>query len=102
MIAAGQSAARFLRLGAKTLIGILACWLGLIGWSSSSPGGGVYPRPSRMPRMHPVCHLEHPARRGTTAAPWNRFGWPVRRPALRVAPFGIPVPDILCVQEALA
>ena len=47
----------------------------------------------------PSCHLEHPPWQ-VIGAPWNRFGWPVRRRALESALRGT-MPDILCVQEAL-
>ena len=59
--------ARFLRLGAKMLIGTLTCWLGLVGWSSWSAGGATPPaKPDR--GDDPGCHLEHPARHGARSA----------------------------------
>ena len=87
-----------LRIARTVLIGVLICWLGLIGWSSLSPGGAM---PSvkaddgvvRVVTWNILCGSV----RGT---PWSRHGWAVRKDALRSA-LEAAKPDILCVQEAL-
>jgi endonuclease/exonuclease/phosphatase family metal-dependent hydrolase len=94
----GQTASRYLRIAAKTLIGTLTCWLGLIAWSSLSSGGSSPPvKPNSLMIRVVTWNILHGTNRG---APWNRFGWPVRKGALRSALRDI-MPDILCVQEAL-
>jgi endonuclease/exonuclease/phosphatase family metal-dependent hydrolase len=77
----------------------MTCWLGLIAWSSLSPGGTL-PAPKSEPEIVRVVtwNILHGTDHG---APWNRFGWPVRKDALRSTLEGTR-PDILCVQEALA
>ena len=67
--------------GETVLIGALSCWLGLIGWSSLSPGGAMPPAKAdaaivRVVTWNILCGSE----RGT---PWNRHGWAVRKDALR-------------------
>ena len=95
---ARQSKSRFRRLNANVFLAALACWLGLIAWSSLSAGGAMPPAKSN-PRMIRVVtwNILH----GTEhAAPWNRFGWPIRKGALETV-LRATAPDILCVQEAL-
>jgi endonuclease/exonuclease/phosphatase family metal-dependent hydrolase len=95
---AGQTHGRFLRLGANVLIVVLACWLGLLAWSSWSAGGALPPAKSDPRSIRFITwNILHGADDG---APWTRFGWPVRRTALESA-LNSTVPDILCVQEAL-
>jgi endonuclease/exonuclease/phosphatase family metal-dependent hydrolase len=92
------SVARILPLAAKVLIGTFGCWLGLIGWSAWSAGGSM-PAAKSDPRIIRVVtwNILHGTEHG---APWNRFGWPVRKSALERVLLGT-APDILCVQEAL-
>ncbi|HZW31845.1 MAG TPA: endonuclease/exonuclease/phosphatase family protein, partial [Isosphaeraceae bacterium] len=80
------------------LISVLACWLGLIAWSSWSPGG-VLPAPKTDPDVIRVVtwNILHGTERGL---PWDRFGWPVRKAALGTTLEAMR-PDLLCVQEAL-
>lgn len=81
------------------LIGVLACWLGLIAWSALSPGG---PAPTRKndPALIRVVtwNVLHGEEQGP---PWRRCDWSVRKRALRAALLDAR-PDLLCVQEALA
>jgi endonuclease/exonuclease/phosphatase family metal-dependent hydrolase len=90
---------RSLRVGRTVLTAALVCWLGLIGWSSLSPGG-VMPQPKSDAAIVRVVtwNILHGGERGT---PWSRYGWPVRKAALRAA-LEAAKPDILCVQEALS
>ncbi|MCI0460391.1 MAG: endonuclease/exonuclease/phosphatase family protein [Gemmataceae bacterium] len=78
---------------------LLACWLGLLGWSRVSPGG-----PPPEPKADPTSirlvtwNLHH----GRTGGPlWKRFDWDGRKRGLATA-MGTAAPDILCVQEAVA
>jgi endonuclease/exonuclease/phosphatase family metal-dependent hydrolase len=88
---------RILGLGRLLLIGVLACWLGLIVWSSLCPGG---PNPAakadptliRVVTWNIHCGQDN-------GPPWKQFDWPVRKHALRAA-LDQARPDILCVQEA--
>ncbi len=89
---------RSLRLVRTVFIGTLSCWLGLLAWSSLSPGGAMPPikRDAGIVRVvtwNILCGSE----RGT---PWSRHGWWVRKDALRSS-LTTTRPDILCVQEAL-
>jgi endonuclease/exonuclease/phosphatase family metal-dependent hydrolase len=88
---------RTLRICRSVLIGALLGWLGLIGWSSLSPGGVMPPAKTdaaivRVVTWNILCGSEE----GT---PWDRHGWAVRKDALR-ASLEAARPDILCVQEA--
>ncbi|MCI0457154.1 MAG: endonuclease/exonuclease/phosphatase family protein [Gemmataceae bacterium] len=78
---------------------LLACWLGLIGWSQLSPGGPM-PAPRADPDMVRVLtwNIYHGSEKG---APWKWHDWARRKPALRAALDGA-APDVLCVQEAVA
>ena len=88
-----------LRLGRVTLIVGLTCWLGLIAWSSWSPGGALPPPKSDPDVIRVVTwNILHGTEGGL---PWDRFGWPVRKAALG-ATLDAMRPDILCVQEALS
>jgi endonuclease/exonuclease/phosphatase family metal-dependent hydrolase len=80
------------------LAGALACWLGLILWSAVSPGG-VMPGAPSDPDVIRVVTWNILLGRDSTW-PWNRHGWPVRKPALASA-LAATNPHILCVQEAL-
>ena len=85
-------------LAKLVLIGTPVCWLGLIAWSSLSPGGVMPPSKRdveavRVVTWNVLCGSE----RGT---PWTRHGWWVRKDAIRSSLETIQ-PDILCVQEAL-
>ena len=89
---------RSLWLGKSVLAGALGCWLGLIGWSAISSGGSL-PAANANPAAIRVLtwNILHGTERGM---PWTRFGWPVRKNALKTALAAVR-PDILCVQEAL-
>jgi endonuclease/exonuclease/phosphatase family metal-dependent hydrolase len=89
---------RSLWLGKSVLAGALGCWLGLIGWSAISSGGSL-PAANANPAAIRVLtwNILHGTDRGM---PWTRFGWPVRKNALKSALAAVR-PDILCVQEAL-
>ncbi|HXG13350.1 MAG TPA: endonuclease/exonuclease/phosphatase family protein [Gemmataceae bacterium] len=96
---------RFRRLlgpARKALIVVLACWLGLIGWSKVSPGGPM-PAPKTEPSSIRVVtwNILH-GEEGRP--PWDRLtlsNWPGRKDALQTA-LRHAGPDILCVQEACA
>jgi endonuclease/exonuclease/phosphatase family metal-dependent hydrolase len=78
---------------------VLACWLGLLGWSKLARGG-----PAPAPKADPVairvltwnihCGQE-------VGPPWKRFDWSGRKHALEAALHSAS-PDVLCVQEGLA
>jgi endonuclease/exonuclease/phosphatase family metal-dependent hydrolase len=93
------SLAACVRISRRILTGTMTIWLGLIAWSSISPGGTL-PAGKHDPDVARVVtwNILHGSERG---APWSRFGWAVRKEALRSALEGTR-PDILCVQEALA
>jgi endonuclease/exonuclease/phosphatase family metal-dependent hydrolase len=88
---------RILRMARIVSIGILACWLGLIGWMVLGPSGPE-PQVKEDPALIRVvtwnihCGQEE-------GVPWKQFDWPVRKHALEAALDQIQ-PDILCVQEA--
>jgi endonuclease/exonuclease/phosphatase family metal-dependent hydrolase len=97
-VAPDRPSGRPLPIARIVLIVALACWLGLIGWSSLSPGGVMPPAKAdaaiiRVVTWNILCGSE----RGT---PWSRHGWAVRKEALRSSLEAVR-PDILCVQEAL-
>jgi endonuclease/exonuclease/phosphatase family metal-dependent hydrolase len=95
---AGLSVYRFLRLAGKVLLGVLGGWLVLIGWSALSTGGTMPPAKSHPGIIRVVTwNILHGTEHG---APWSRFGWPVRKPALEQV-LSATAPDIVCVQEAL-
>ncbi len=91
-------APQFFRLGANVLILTLACWLGLIAWSSWCAGGPMPPAKSdtKVTRVL-TWNILHGTDKG---APWNRCGWSVRKLALASTLLATK-PDILCVQEAV-
>jgi endonuclease/exonuclease/phosphatase family metal-dependent hydrolase len=76
--------------------GLLACWLGLTLWSARGRGGPTPPRADpglvRVITWNIHCGQD-------TGPPWQRFDWPARKLALRVA-LEDARPDVLCVQEA--
>jgi endonuclease/exonuclease/phosphatase family metal-dependent hydrolase len=89
---------RSLRIARTVLMVALVCWLGLIGWSSMSPGGVMPAVKAHAAIVRVVTwNILHGGERGT---PWSRYGWSVRKVALRSA-LEAARPDILCVQEAL-
>jgi endonuclease/exonuclease/phosphatase family metal-dependent hydrolase len=81
------------------LTGVLTCWLGLIAWSSLSPGGSV-PPPKADPTEFRVVtwNILHGTDDGP---PWGRWDWPTRKRALHRA-IRDARPDVLCVQEGLS
>jgi endonuclease/exonuclease/phosphatase family metal-dependent hydrolase len=88
----------FRRVNTIVFTAAVACWLGLIAWSSLSAGGAMPPgKPD--PRMIRIVtwNILHGKEHG---APWNQCGWPVRKGALETV-LRETAPDILCVQEAL-
>jgi endonuclease/exonuclease/phosphatase family metal-dependent hydrolase len=88
-----------LELARKTLIGVCACWLGLIVWSALSRGGAM-PAPKAIPSAIRVLSWNILLGR-EGGVPWNRHNWATRKRALHAALAGAK-PDILCVQEALS
>lgn len=90
---------RSLWMGKSVLAGALGCWLGLIAWSAISSGGPL-PAANANPTAIRVLtwNILHGTERGM---PWMRYGWPVRKQALKTA-LAAARPDIFCVQEALA
>jgi endonuclease/exonuclease/phosphatase family metal-dependent hydrolase len=85
----------------KALAVVLACWLGLLGWSKLTPGG---PMPG--PRADPasIRVVTWNLYRGHEGPPYGQLAlanWSGRKGALRDA-LQRTGPDILCVQEALA
>jgi endonuclease/exonuclease/phosphatase family metal-dependent hydrolase len=89
---------RSLWLGKSVLAGALGCWLGIIAWSAISSGGPL-PAANANPASIRVLtwNILHGTERGM---PWTRYGWPVRKKALKTA-LAATRPDIFCVQEAL-
>ncbi len=93
----GRTRSHALRVTRAVLIGALVCWLGLIVWSSLSPGGAI-PAPKadadtvRVLTWNILCGSER-------GGPWTRHGWAVRKDALKSA-IETARADILCVQEA--
>jgi endonuclease/exonuclease/phosphatase family metal-dependent hydrolase len=84
--------------GARLLfIVLLACWLGLIGWSALGPGGPVPPPKADPALIRVVTWNIHCGQ--DQGPPWKQFDWPVRKHALQAA-LEQAQPDILCVQEA--
>jgi hypothetical protein len=88
---------RVIGLGRLLLIGVLACWLGLIIWSAVCPGGSdpaakTDPSLIRVITWNIHCGQDE-------GPPWKQFDWPKRKYALRAA-LDQAGPDILCVQEA--
>ncbi len=83
----------------RLLIGGLACWLGLIVWSSLS-AGGIMPRSKSDSGAIRVLtwNILHGRDHG---APWTRWAWSTRKKALRSA-LAATQPEIFCVQEALS
>jgi endonuclease/exonuclease/phosphatase family metal-dependent hydrolase len=88
---------RILRLGQLLLIGVLACWLGLIIWSALCPGGPDAAEKADPTLIRVVTWNIHCGQ--DEGPPWKQFDWPKRKYALRAA-LGQAGPDILCVQEA--
>lgn len=86
----------------KPLVVVLACWLGLIGWSKLSAGG---PPPGPKSETSSIRVVTWNILRSQEGGPlWNRLAltnWSGRKGALRDA-LRDTGPDILCVQEAVA
>jgi endonuclease/exonuclease/phosphatase family metal-dependent hydrolase len=79
------------------LVGLLACWLGLIVFSAAAPGGHDPPAKSDQAWIRVVTWNIHCGQDEGWLG--QQFDWPVRKHALRVA-VEEAHPDILCVQEA--
>jgi endonuclease/exonuclease/phosphatase family metal-dependent hydrolase len=88
---------RLLRLARWSFIGVLACWLGLIGWLVFGPGGPAPPPKADPALIRVVTWNIHCGQ--DEGPPWKRFDWPGRKQPLRAA-LDQARPDILCVQEA--
>jgi endonuclease/exonuclease/phosphatase family metal-dependent hydrolase len=88
---------RMVRLARIIFIGMLTCWLGLIGWMVCGPSGSE-PRAKedrtliRVVTWNIHCGQEE-------GLPWKQFDWPARKHSLQAA-LEQADPDILCVQEA--
>jgi endonuclease/exonuclease/phosphatase family metal-dependent hydrolase len=98
-IASPRSPARRLApLARAGCVGVLACWLCLIAWASTAPGG---PLPAPKADAASIRVVTWNILLGTDAGPsWLGHDWPVRKHALRTT-LRAAAPDILCVQEAL-
>jgi endonuclease/exonuclease/phosphatase family metal-dependent hydrolase len=88
---------RIVGIGQLLLIGVLACWLGLIIWSALCPGGPDPAVKSDPNLIRVVTWNIHCGQ--DDGPPWKQFDWPARKYALRAA-LDQAGPDILCVQEA--
>jgi endonuclease/exonuclease/phosphatase family metal-dependent hydrolase len=89
---------RRIRGAARLLfIGVLTCWLGLLGWLAVCPGGPNPPPKADPAQIRVVTWNLHCGQE--QGPPWKQFDWPVRKHALRAA-LEKAQPDILCVQEA--
>jgi endonuclease/exonuclease/phosphatase family metal-dependent hydrolase len=88
---------RILGLARMLFIGVLTCWLGLIGWSALCPSRPAPPSKADPALIRVVTWNIHCGQ--DEGPPWKQFDWPVRKHALRVA-LDQAQPDILCVQEA--
>jgi endonuclease/exonuclease/phosphatase family metal-dependent hydrolase len=86
-----------LRHPRRLLGGVLGCWLGLLGWAQLC-GGGIAPAAKSDPEFIRIVTWNIHCGQDQ-GPPWQRFDWPARKQALRVA-LGQAAPDILCVQEA--
>jgi endonuclease/exonuclease/phosphatase family metal-dependent hydrolase len=79
------------------LIGALTCWLGLIVWSATAPGGPDPPAKTGQEVIRVVTWNIHCGQ--DEGGPLQQFDWPARKHALGAAVDQVQ-PDILCVQEA--
>jgi endonuclease/exonuclease/phosphatase family metal-dependent hydrolase len=87
---------RLLGLGRRLNALVLACWLALLVWAQTSRGGPA-PPPKGDDRIRVVTWNIHCGQ--DSGPPWQRFDWPARKHALRLA-LEQARPDVLCVQEA--
>src|SRR5262249_18022362 len=71
---------RLLRLARWSFIGVLACWLGLIGWLVLGPGGPA-PAPKADPALIRVVTWNIHCGQDE-GPPWKQFDWPARKQAL--------------------
>jgi endonuclease/exonuclease/phosphatase family metal-dependent hydrolase len=85
------------RRSRRFFAGLLACWLGLLGWGQWSRGGAIPPPRSNPADIRVVTWNIHCGQ--DDGPPWQRFDWPTRKHALHTALVQTG-PDILCVQEA--
>jgi endonuclease/exonuclease/phosphatase family metal-dependent hydrolase len=85
------------RRARQLLAGLLGCWLGLLGWSQLSRGG-LAPAPKADPELIRIVTWNIHCGQDE-GPPWERFDWPARKHALRLA-LEQAMPDVLCLQEA--
>lgn len=88
---------RLLGFSKKSLVCLLALWLGLILWEKLGPGGAAPPPKADPAQVRVVtwnihCGQDH-------GLPWKQFDWPVRKLSLQAALAELR-PDVFCVQEA--
>ncbi len=81
----------------RLFAGLVACWLGLLGWEHWGRGGPAPPPKASPAAVRVVTWNIHCGQ--DDGPPWQRFDWPARKHALRAA-LDQASPDILCVQEA--
>jgi endonuclease/exonuclease/phosphatase family metal-dependent hydrolase len=84
-------------LGRLLFLGVLTCWLGLIGWLALAAGGPPPPAKANPDFIRVLTWNIHCGQ--DQGLPWKQFDWPERKVALRAA-LDQARPDILCVQEA--
>jgi endonuclease/exonuclease/phosphatase family metal-dependent hydrolase len=85
------------RWSRRLLAGLVACWLGLLGWGRWCRGGPVPPPKASPAAVRIVTWNIHCGQ--DEGPPWQRFDWPARKHAL-LAALRQAGPDVLCVQEA--
>jgi endonuclease/exonuclease/phosphatase family metal-dependent hydrolase len=85
------------RRSRRLFAGLLGCWIGLLLWVQLSRGGPAPAAKAGPELIRVVTWNIHCGQ--DDGPPWQRFDWPARKHALRVA-LGQAGPDVLCVQEA--
>jgi endonuclease/exonuclease/phosphatase family metal-dependent hydrolase len=87
----------YCRRSRRLFAGLLGCWLGPLLWAQLSRGGPAPAAKDGPELIRVVTWNIHCGQ--DDGPPWQRFDWPARKHALRVA-LGQAGPDVLCVQEA--
>jgi endonuclease/exonuclease/phosphatase family metal-dependent hydrolase len=85
------------RRSRRLFAGLLGCWLALLSWAQLSRGGPAPAAKGGPQLIRVVTWNIHCGQ--DDGPPWQRFDWPARKQALRVA-LAQAGPDVLCVQEA--